>query len=142
MNDFLSNLFSETNNLYNHYIQLNHGATHKVESTDANGNKVKHLRGYRFLDFYYFLKELEHYILFLIQYGGYIRDISIEKKNLDLFEKWAVLTNSCNGFWDYKLFVNDDSFYDKTERLMDNLVAFMNYVQFNLKKEYANEVVK
>ena len=51
MNDFLSNLFSETNNLYNHYIQLNHGANHKVESTDANGNKVKHLRGYNLLDF-------------------------------------------------------------------------------------------
>lgn len=142
MNDFLSNLFSETNNLYNHYIQLNHGANHKVESTDANGNKVKHLRGYNLLDFYCFLKELEHYILFLIQYGGYIRDISIEKKNLDLFEKWAVLTNSSTEFWNYELFVNDESFYNKAERLMDNLVSFMNYVQFNLKKEYANEAVK
>jgi len=139
MNNFLSNLFSETNDLYNHYIQLNHGSNHKVESTDANGNKVKHLRGYRLLDFYYFLKELEQYILFLIQNGGYIRDISIEKKNLDLFEKWAVLTNSSTEFWNYELFVNDESFYNKAERLMDNLVSFMNYVQFNLKKEYVNE---
>ena len=43
---------------------------------------------------------------------------------------------------EYKIFAEEDSLYDKVERLLDNLVNFMSFVQVNLKKKYVNEETK
>ena len=142
MDNFLSNLFSETNHIADLYIQLNHGSTHKVETTFLNGNKTERLRDYKLIEFYAFIKEVEKYVVFLLNNGEKIRKISIKKNNLDLFEFYIIFINSYKELAEYKIFAEEDSLYDKVKRLLDNLVNFMSFVQVNLKKKYVNEETK
>ena len=142
MDDFLSNLFSETNRISNLHIQLNHGGGHKIDTVLPNGNKNYCLRSYKFSDFYDFLKEVEKYTAFLVNNENKIRKISIDKHNLNLFGSYVIFINSYKELAEYQIFAGGNSFYNKVERLMDNLVDFIFYIQMHLKNQYMNEVAK